>query len=105
MFCAQPDLWRDMHECAGFGIGPNRGRRMPCFNLVKPRLTDDWQHMLNSIVVRAHSQATGASGELMWKLLVGHAAALRAKSHARCDNQGHPQGLVLTRGRSRTTEP
>lgn len=31
-------------------------------------------------VVRVRSQATGAKGELMRKILVDHAAALRAKS-------------------------
>ncbi|MBB3884902.1 hypothetical protein [Acetobacter oeni] len=36
--------------------------------------------MIDSTVVRAHSQATGAKGGLIQKVLVDHAAALRAKS-------------------------
>jgi len=43
-------------------------------------LTDDWQHMIDSTSVRGHSQATGAKEGLKGKLLVDHAAALRAKS-------------------------
>lgn len=35
---------------------------------------------------------------LMRKLLVVYTAALGAKSHARCDNQGRTLGFVLTGG-------
>ncbi|GCE85294.1 hypothetical protein MSKU9_3435 [Komagataeibacter diospyri] len=48
--------------------------------LVELGLTDDWQHMIDSTVVRAHSQAAGAKGGLTRKVLVEAAAALRAGS-------------------------
>jgi transposase len=48
--------------------------------LVELGLTDDWQHMIDSTTVRGHSQAAGAKGGLLRRLLVDHAAALRAKS-------------------------
>src|SRR5690606_29396559 len=48
--------------------------------LVELGLTDDWQHMIDSTTVRGHSQAAGAKGGLIRRLLVDHAAALRAKS-------------------------
>ena len=48
--------------------------------LVDLGLTDNWQHMVDSTVARAHSQATGAKGGLIRRVLVDHAAALRAKS-------------------------
>jgi transposase len=48
--------------------------------LVELGLTDDWQHMLDSTTVRGHSQAAGAKGGLIRRLLVDHAAALRQKS-------------------------
>ena len=48
--------------------------------LVELSLTDDWQHMIDSTVVRAHSQAAGAKGERIRKALVEAAAALRARS-------------------------
>ena len=44
------------------------------------RLTDDWQHMIDSTTVRGHSQAAGAKGGLIKRVLVDHAAALRQKS-------------------------
>ena len=48
--------------------------------LVDLGLTDDWQHMIDSTIVRGHAQAAGAKGGLVRKLLVDHAAALRARS-------------------------
>ena len=48
--------------------------------LVELRLTDDWQHMIDSTTVRGHSQAAGAKGGLIRRLLVDYAAALRRKS-------------------------
>lgn len=48
--------------------------------LVDLGLTDDWQHMIDSTIVRGHSQAAGAKGGLARKALVEAAAALRAKS-------------------------
>ena len=48
--------------------------------LVELGLTDDWQHMIDSTVVRAHSQAAGAKGGRIRKALVEAAAALRARS-------------------------
>jgi hypothetical protein len=46
--------------------------------LVDIGLTDDWQHMIGSTIVRGHAQAAGAEGGPLRKLLVDHAAALRA---------------------------
>lgn len=48
--------------------------------LVELGLSDDWQHMIDSTVVRGHSQAAGAKGGLIRKALVEAAAALRARS-------------------------
>jgi transposase len=48
--------------------------------LVELGLTDDWQHMIDSTMLRGHSQAAGAKGGLLRRLLVDQAAALRAKS-------------------------
>ncbi|GEM_PF-7052398 len=48
--------------------------------LVELGLTDDWQHMIDSTIVRGHSQAAGAKGGPARKALVEAAAALRAKS-------------------------
>ncbi|MGZ2442076.1 transposase [Sinorhizobium medicae] len=48
--------------------------------LVELGLTDDWQHMIDSTTVRGHSQAAGAKGGFIRRLLVDHAAALRRKS-------------------------
>ena len=48
--------------------------------LVELGLTDDWQHMMDSTTVRAHSQAAGGKGGLIRTLLVEAAAALRQKS-------------------------
>jgi hypothetical protein len=43
-------------------------------------LTDDWQHMIDSISARGHVSAAGVKGGPVRMLLVDHAAALRAKS-------------------------
>nr|WP_244624824.1 hypothetical protein [Rhizobium daejeonense] len=56
-----------------------RVRCTPC-NPVELGLTDDWQHMIDSTTVRGHSQAAGARGGLVRRLLVDHAAVLRQKS-------------------------
>jgi transposase len=48
--------------------------------LVEFGLTDDWQHMIDSPTERGHSQAAGAKGGPVRRLLVDHAVALRAKS-------------------------
>jgi len=81
--------WRDMHERYGkWNSVYVRFRRWAeqggwdamLETLVDLGLTDDWQHMIDSTIVRGHSQAAGAKGGLIRKLLVDHAAALRAKS-------------------------
>ncbi|MBS1096523.1 IS5 family transposase [Gluconobacter sphaericus] len=81
--------WRDMHERYGkWNSVYVRFRRWAeqggwdalLQTLVDLGLSDDWQHMVDSTVVRAHSQATGAKGGLIRRVLVDHAAALRAKS-------------------------
>jgi len=81
--------WRDMHERYGkWNSVYVRFRRWAeqgvwdalLTTLVDLGLTDDWQHMIDSTSVRGHSQAAGAKGGLIRRLLVDHAAALRAKS-------------------------
>ncbi|AKQ41596.1 transposase [Aurantiacibacter atlanticus] len=81
--------WRDMHERYGkWNSVYVRFRRWAeqgvwdalLATLVELGLTDDWQHMIDSTSVRGHSQAAGARGGLIRRLLVDHAAVLRAKS-------------------------
>lgn len=81
--------WRDMHERYGkWNSVYVRFRRWAeqgvwdaiLETLVDLGLTDNWQHMVDSTSVRGHSQAAGAKGGLIRRLLVDHAAALRAKS-------------------------
>ncbi|MFT8366907.1 MAG: transposase [Gluconobacter cerinus] len=66
-------LWRDMHERYGkWNSVYVRFRRWAeqgvwdalLQTLVDLGLTDNWQHMIDSTVIRAHSQATGAKGGL-----------------------------------------
>jgi transposase len=47
--------------------------------LVELGLTDDWQHMADSTIIRGHSQAAGAKGGLARRALVDRAAVLRAR--------------------------
>lgn len=63
-----------------FTSGFDGGQSKAFETLVELGLTDDWQHMIDSTVIRGHSQAAGAKGGLIKRLLVGHAAALRQKS-------------------------
>mgnify|MGYP000134864094 CR=1 FL=1 len=81
--------WRDMHERYGkWNSVYVRFRRWAeqgvwdalLETLVELGLTDDWQHMIDSTTVRGHSQAAGAKGGLIRRVLVEAAAALRAKS-------------------------
>ena len=81
--------WRDMHERYGkWNSVYVRFRRWAeqgvwdalLQTLVDLGLTDDWQHMIDSTSVRGHSQAAGARGGLIIRLLVDRAAALRARS-------------------------
>ncbi len=80
--------WRDMHERYGkWNSVYVRFRRWAeqgvwdalLETLVDLGQTDDWQHMIDSTIVRGHSQAAGAKGGLIRKALVEAAAALRAK--------------------------
>ncbi|WP_281005306.1 IS5 family transposase [Mesorhizobium sp. DCY119] len=81
--------WRDMHERYGkWNSVYVRFRRWAeqgvwdalLETLVELGLTDDWQHMIDSTTVRGHSQAAGAKGGLLRRVLVEAAVALRAKS-------------------------
>ena len=81
--------WRDMHERYGkwnsIYVRFRRWAEQGVWDailetLVDLGLTDNWQHMIDSTTVRGHSQAAGAKGGLIRKLLVEAAAALRAKS-------------------------
>jgi transposase len=81
--------WRDMHERYGkwnsVYVRFRRWAEQGVWNamletLVELGLTDDWQHMVDSTSVRGHSQAAGAKGGLIRRVLVEAAAALRARS-------------------------
>ena len=81
--------WRDMHERFGkWNSVYVRFRRWAeqgvwdamLDTLVELGLTDDWQHMIDSTIVRGHSQAAGAKGGPARRALVEAAAALRARS-------------------------
>ena len=81
--------WRDMHERYGkwnsIYVRFRRWAEQGVWDallqtLVDFGLTDDWQHMIDSTTVRGHVSAAGAKGGLIRRLLVDHAAALRAKS-------------------------
>ena len=81
--------WRDMHERYGkWNSVYVRFRRWAeqgvwdamLETLVELGLTDNWQHMIDSTTLRGHSQAAGARGGLIRKVLVEAAEALRAKS-------------------------
>ena len=81
--------WRDMHERYGkWNSVYVRFRRWAeqgvwdamLATLVDLGLTDDWQHMIDSTIVRGHSQAAGAKGGPARRALVEAAVALRAKS-------------------------
>jgi len=66
---------------SGSGAGQNKGVWDALLQtLVDLGLTDDWQHMIDSTTVRGHVSAAGGKGGLVRRLLVDHAAALRAKS-------------------------
>ncbi|AAW59587.1 transposase (plasmid) [Gluconobacter oxydans 621H] len=106
--------WRDMHERYGkWNSVYVRFRRWAeqgvwdalLQTLVDLGLSDDWQHMVDSTVVRAHSQATGAKGGLIRRVLVAHAAALRAKSMPDVTIRDALSALSLPAGRSRTINP
>ncbi|MBB4861129.1 transposase [Novosphingobium chloroacetimidivorans] len=81
--------WRDMHERYGLWNSVYvRFRRWAeqgvwdaiLATLVELGLTDDWQHMIDSTTVRGHVSAVGGKGGALRRLLVDHAAALRARS-------------------------
>jgi transposase len=81
--------WRDMHERYGLWNSVYvRFRRWAeqgvwdaiLATLVELGLTDDWQHMIDSTIVRGHVSAVGGKGGPLRRLLVDHAAALRARS-------------------------
>jgi transposase len=81
--------WRDMHERYGkWNSVYVRFRRWAeqgvwdalLETLIELGLTDNWQHMIDTTTVRAHSQAAGAKGGLKRRVLVEAAAALRRKS-------------------------
>ncbi|AFW02706.1 transposase [Gluconobacter oxydans] len=106
--------WRDMHERYGkWNSVYVRFRRWAeqgvwdalLQTLVDLGLTNNWQHMLDSTVVRVHSQATGAKGGLIRRLLVDHAAALRAKSMPDVTIRDALSALSLPEAKSQTTKP
>jgi transposase len=81
--------WRDMHERYGkWNSVYVRFRRWAeqgvwdalLETLVELGLTDNWQHMIDTTTVRGHSQAAGAKGGLIRRVLVEAAVALRRKS-------------------------
>ena len=81
--------WRDMHERYGkWNSVYVRFRRWAeqgvwdalLETLVELGLTDNWQHMIDTTTIRGHSQAAGAKGGLIRRVLVEAAVALRRKS-------------------------
>lgn len=81
--------WRDMHERYGkWNSVYVRFRRWAeqgvwdalLETLVELGLTDNWQHMIDTTTIRGHSQAAGAKGGLIRRVLVEAAAALRRRS-------------------------
>ncbi|WP_336763521.1 IS5 family transposase [Asaia sp. VD9] len=99
--------WRDMPECHGkWNSVYVRFRRWAeqgvwdalLQTLGDLGLTDNWQHMLDSTVVRAHSQATGGKGGAHSEGFGRSRGGFTSKIHAQCDNQGRPLGIVLTGG-------
>ncbi|WSH23716.1 IS5 family transposase (plasmid) [Rhizobium ruizarguesonis] len=98
--------WRDMHERYGkWNSVYVRFRRWAeqgiwdalLETLVELGLTDDWQHMLDSTIIRGHSQAAGAKGGD--KEAFGRSrGGFTTKIHARADGQARPLGFILTGG-------
>lgn len=81
--------WRDMYEHYGkwnsVYVRLRRWAEQGVWDalletLVELGLTENWQHMIDSTTIRGHSQAAGAKGGLIRRLLVDHAAAVRQKS-------------------------
>jgi len=81
--------WRDMHERYGkWNSVYVRFRRWAeqgvwdalLETLVELGLTDNWQHMIDTTTIRGHSQAAGAKGGLIRRVLVEAAEALRRRS-------------------------
>lgn len=106
--------WRDMHERYGkWNSVYVRFRRWAeqgvwdaiLETLVELGLTDNWQHMIDSTTVRGHSQAAGAKGGLIRKVLVEAAAALRAKSTPAQTVRGALLASFSPAGRPPTTRP
>ncbi|MBS1004604.1 IS5 family transposase [Acetobacter thailandicus] len=106
--------WREMHERYGkWNSVYVRFRRWAeqgvwdalLQTLVDLGLTANWQHMVDSTVVHAHSQATRAKGELIRRILVAHAAALRAKSMPDVTIRNVLSSLSSQETRFRTTKP
>lgn len=56
--------------------------------------------MIDSIVVRAYPQATGAKRQFTRTRLRRSLGGFTSKAHARCDNEGPPLGFVLTKGQA-----
>ncbi|MCW2265909.1 tagatose-1,6-bisphosphate aldolase non-catalytic subunit AgaZ/GatZ [Gluconobacter cerinus] len=77
----------------------------PAATLVDLGPTNNWPHMVDSTVVRAHSQAAGAEIKLIRRLLVDHVVTLRAKSMLDMALRDALWALSLLEDRSRTTKP
>ena len=88
-FCGSDVLWRDMHEryrkWNSIYVRFRRWAEQGVWDakldtLVELRHTDDLLHMIDSTIVRGHSQAAGGKGRSAKRALVEAAAAIRAKS-------------------------
>ena len=66
--------------------------------LVDMRLKDDWQHMIDSTMVRGHVSAAGGKVGACAQAFGRSRGGFTSKVHARCDNQGLPIGFILTGG-------
>jgi transposase len=91
--------WRDMHERYGrwnpvyvrFPRSAEQGVWDALLQtLVDLGLTNDWQHMIDSTVVLAHSQATGAKGRLI-RLCPYRKPGLGLQSHRGPDEAACPE--------------
>ena len=101
--------WRDMHERYGkwnsvyvrFRRWAEQGR-LGCLleTLVELGLTDDWQHMIDSTTVRGHSQAAGAKGGLIRRLLVEARGGFTSENPRPRRRSGTPSWLRPDRRRS-----
>ncbi|GAN90246.1 transposase [Gluconobacter frateurii M-2] len=102
--------WRDMHGRNSVYVWFCRWAEQGVWDalletLVELGLTDDWQHMIDSTVVRGHSHAVGAKRGLIRKALVEAAAALQVRSTSEATIRHILLALPSSETKSRITKP